>query len=105
MRYAEATVAVVKYPVRDEQNQLVRDEQGRVKNVEQYVARIAVLPGSDEMWDYFYHPAHFRDEARCAKLVERINRRRHAIDLKQWVFPGHACSPFVAGGPNEYSVL
>lgn len=51
------------------------------------------LPGSDEMWETVLHPACFKDPVRAENFLARISQNRSKIDLKNWIFEGHICSP------------
>lgn len=66
--------------------------------VEMFAVAIRVLPGSDEMWDTFTHPAMFRNRDRAERFAARIKASRAAPDLSKWMFPVEPCSPF---GPTD----
>lgn len=61
--------------------------------VVQYNVGFMYLPGSDEMWESVDHPAMFRTEKEAEKFLAKVKANMHKINLANWVFEGHVCSP------------
>jgi len=65
-----------------------------------------VLPGSDEMWVRYEHPAVFRDHWRASRFAKAVEMK--PINLSEWIGEDWVGSPLRVDedkNPGYYSVL
>jgi hypothetical protein len=104
MRYTKPVVTTHKFRKYGADGKMIRGEDGRAIYDVLFGIRISYLPGSDEMWETFDHPALFRDEKRAERFCEKVDRAC-GINLRAWVFPGDRCSPVPATDAAFYCPL